>query len=319
MGLQAAGGAGLGLLGGWLCIRSMRAIDDYAVEVALSLGVAMGVYAMAAQVHVSGPIAVVVAGLMVGSSGFKTAMSDTTQRYVRGFWTLIDELLNALLFLMLGLELLVVSIDPRQAGLWAGAIALVLAARVAVVLPWGAWFRFREAERGAGLILAWGGLHGALSLALALTLPAGQPRDLLLPMTFAVVIFSVVVQGLTFGTLATWLMRTPTVSRPWVIGSVRPAFRPGSIAQQGQPVAWSVHASVAPTLHDSLERVSVAAWPDSMGRRRWGSDAGDDQGRISAGQGLHQDGLPRAQQGALRLGRGPRPGGQGRSGPQFSP
>jgi CPA1 family monovalent cation:H+ antiporter len=125
-------------------------------------------------------------------------MSDTTQRYVAGFWSLVDEILNALLFLLLGLQLLSVPVAPQAAGLWVAAIPLVLVARLAVVLPWGAYFHFRHAERGPSLVLTWGGLHGALSLALALSLPPSPARNLVLSVTYAVVVFSVVVQGLTF-------------------------------------------------------------------------------------------------------------------------
>jgi CPA1 family monovalent cation:H+ antiporter len=203
--VQAVGGLALGLVAGALVIRAMRAIDDYAVEVTLSLALAVGVYEIAQLAGVSGPIAVVAAGLLIGEHGFRTAMSDTTQRYVRGFWTLVDEILNAILFLMLGLEVLAVPFDPRLAGLWAAAVVLVLGARFAVVLPWGAYFWVRQQERHAGLVLGWGGLHGALSLAMALSLPRGPAQPQLLSSTFAVVIFSVVVQGLTFGRVAAWV------------------------------------------------------------------------------------------------------------------
>jgi CPA1 family monovalent cation:H+ antiporter len=206
---QALGGGLVGLVGGAVVIRAMRAIDDYGVEVGLSIALAMGAYAVADALHVSGAIAVVVAGLLVGDRGMRTAMSDTTQRYVRGFWTLVDEILNALLFLLLGLELLVVPLTPALGGLALAALALVTATRLAVVLPWGAYFHFRNNERGASVLLAWGGLHGALSLALALSLPAGQGRDVLLTVTFAVVIASVLVQGLTFGRLAARLSPEP--------------------------------------------------------------------------------------------------------------
>ena len=202
--IQAAGGLVLGVVSGLLVIRAMRAIDDYAVEVTLSLALATGAYAMAQMLGVSGPIAVVAAGLLVGDSGFRTAMSDTTQRYVQGFWTLVDEILNGLLFLLLGLEVLVIPFDLRLAGLWGVALVLVLAARFAVVLPWGTYFQLRQQERHAGVVLGWGGLHGALSLALALSVPKGPAQGLILSTTFAVVIFSVVVQGLTFGRVAAW-------------------------------------------------------------------------------------------------------------------
>jgi CPA1 family monovalent cation:H+ antiporter len=189
----------------------MRMIDDYAVEVALSLALAGGVYAAADVLHLSGPIAVVAAGLLLGDLSVNTAMSETSQRYVRAFWTVVDEILNALLFLLLGLELLVVPIDLRSAGLWLIAIPLVLLVRLATVFPWGAYFHFRRAERGPNLILTWGGLHGALSLALALSIPAGPHRPLILSLTYAVVVFSVAVQGLTFGPLVDALGRRSSV------------------------------------------------------------------------------------------------------------
>ena len=179
----------------------MRMIDDYPVEVAVTLALAVGAYALAQALTLSGPIAVVAAGLMVGDAGVAQAMSDTTRRYVLAFWSLIDELLNALIFLLLGLELVAVDLDLRQAGFWLAAIALTLGVRWLVVAPWGAFFQVRR-DPGATAILAWGGLHGALSLALALSLPAGAARDLLLPATFVVVLFSVIVQGLTFPRLA---------------------------------------------------------------------------------------------------------------------
>jgi len=212
--IQAAGGLILGIVSGVLIIRVMRAIDDYAVEVTLSLALAMGAYAVAQALGVSGPIAVVAAGLLMGDSGLRTAMSETTQRYVRGFWTLVDEILNGLLFLLLGLEVLVIPFDARLAGLWAAAIVLVLAARFAVVMPWGAYFQIRENQRHAGLVLGWGGLHGALSLAMALSIPRGPAQGLILSTTFAVVIFSVVVQGLTFGRVAGWHAGAPAAARP---------------------------------------------------------------------------------------------------------
>ncbi len=200
--VEAGGGLALGLVSGIVAVRAMRAIDDYAVEVSITLGLAMGAYAAAQALHISGPIAAVAAGLIVGDGGTASAMSETTRRYLQGFWTLIDEILNALLFLMLGLELVVVGLNLRNAGFWLAAIGLVLAARLVVVLPWGAFFRRRHDERGAIAILAWGGLHGALSLALALSLPATGSRDLILSTTYVVVLFSVAVQGLTFPWLA---------------------------------------------------------------------------------------------------------------------
>ncbi len=146
--IEAGGGFAIGLVLGTVVIRAMRAIDEYAVEVALSLALATGAYALAQALHVSGPIAVVVAGLMIGDRAAKSAMSEATQTYVRGFWTLIDEILNALLFLLLGLEVIIIPFEPRAAGLWAVGIVLVLLARFAVVLPWGAISTSARKSRG---------------------------------------------------------------------------------------------------------------------------------------------------------------------------
>lgn len=205
--IQAGGGLALGALSAWAVIRAMRMIDDYVVEVSLTVALAMGVYAGGQALHLSGPIAVVGAGLLVGDGGARKSMSEATAAHLNSFWTLIDEMLNALLFFMLGLQLLVLPLVPRQAGLCAAAILLVLATRFAVVLPWGSWLNLRHEQHGANLALAWGGLHGALSLALALSVPAGPQRPLILAAAYAVAIFSVAVQGLTFGPLAAALQR----------------------------------------------------------------------------------------------------------------
>ncbi|HEV2363946.1 MAG TPA: sodium:proton antiporter [Caulobacteraceae bacterium] len=198
--VQAAGGLALGALAGRLVHAAMRAVDDFVVEVSLSLALAMGVYGLAQALHLSGPIAVVGAGLVLGESD-AGVRSATTEAYLRNFWTLVDEILNALLFFLLGLQLFAVRMELRDAGLAVAAILLVLAARFAVVLPWGSYLHLRREERGASVVLAWGGLHGALSLALALSIPAAAQRPLILALTYVVAVFSVAVQGLTFGPL----------------------------------------------------------------------------------------------------------------------
>jgi CPA1 family monovalent cation:H+ antiporter len=185
----------------------MRLIDDYLVEVSLSLALAMGVYAAAQGLHLSGPIAAVGAGLVMGASRTGPAMSETTRAHLTTFWTLVDELLNAVLFFLLGLMLLMAPVTPRGVALGAAAIIATLAARIVVVLPWGAYFRRRHQERGASAILAWGGLHGALSVALALSLPPSPVQPLILAATYAVCVFSVAVQGISFAPLATRLSR----------------------------------------------------------------------------------------------------------------
>ena len=198
--IQAGGGLAFGFLAAFLVIRALAAIDDHAVQAMLSLALAAGLYAAAEAMHLSGPIAVVAAGLLFGDRS-RDVVSPTSQGHLEAFWVLVDEILNALLFFLLGLELLVAPFNPRFLGLWAVAIPLVLAARLAVVAPWGTYFHLRGEERGSSLILTWGGLHGALSFALALSIPEGPERPLLLSMTYAVVVFSVAVQGLTFGSL----------------------------------------------------------------------------------------------------------------------
>lgn len=215
--LQAAGGLALGLGAAFVAIRAMRLVDDFVVEVTLSLALAMGVYAAAQGLHLSGPIAAVGAGLLLGEARGDATMSEATRAHLTSFWTLIDEILNAVLFFMLGLLLLVVPLQARLIGLALAAIALVLAARGVVVLPWGAYFHLRQEERGASAILVWGGLHGALSVALALTLPSSPTRPLVLAATYAVCVFSVAVQGITFGPLAARVGRP----RPAAAGAPR--------------------------------------------------------------------------------------------------
>ncbi len=199
--IEAFGAVALGAIAAWLVVLAMRAIDDYAVEVTLSLALATGVYALASALHLSAPIAAATAGLIVGNIGARSAMSATTQRYVEGFWTLIDDILNAVLFALFGLRAATISFDWRHAGLWALAAVAVLIARMIVIAP-TALAMAKQGEKGAAPILLWGGMHGALSAALALLLPASPARDVLVPLTFAVVCASIVVQGTTFAQLA---------------------------------------------------------------------------------------------------------------------
>ena len=205
--VQALGGLLFGVVAAMLTIRAMATMDEFAVEVSMTIALAMAVYAAALALHLSGAIAVVGAGMMFGGERAKRAMIGETEIYLKSFWTLVDEILNALLFLLLGVEMLVIPFYPGQAGLIVAVVLLVVIARFAVVLPWGAYFRMRHAERGATMILGWGGLHGALSLALALSLPQGPQRALILAVTYAVVAFSIAAQGLTFAPLTRFLQR----------------------------------------------------------------------------------------------------------------
>lgn len=204
--VEAGGGALLGLAVGWLGYEAMGSIDEYNVELMISLAVVMGGYSLAQFLHVSGPVAMAVAGLLIGNAGVQLAMSETTRDYVLNFWALIDELLNAVLFLLIGLEVIAIVPDPMLLLVGALAIPLVLVARaLAVTVPLAALRPFLTMGRLAVPTLIWGGLRGGISIALALSLPEGPARVAILAVTYAVVLFSVVVQGGSIGSLITRL------------------------------------------------------------------------------------------------------------------
>ena len=206
--VEALGGAALGAVTGYVAYRAMRAIDDYSIEVLISLALVAGTYAIASRLVISGPIAVVVAGLLVGSRGPRDALSDQTQRYLFGFWTLIDEMLNSVLFLLIGLEVLVLRFEPAFGWLMALAVPVVLVARlVAVSGPVLLLGMFRKFERGTIPVLTWGGLRGGISVALALSLPEVAEKSALLAATYAVVLFTLIVQGLSLRALIKWVVR----------------------------------------------------------------------------------------------------------------
>lgn len=197
--VEALGGALLGLAAGWIGYRAMKAIDDYAVEVLVTLAVVMGGYSLASALHISGPVAMAVAGLLIGNHGVAHAMSDVTRDYVHKFWALIDEVLNAVLFLLIGLEAVLLAGRLGLMGLGLLTIPLVLAARaVSVGAPLTAW-RSLLPFRLAFPVMVWGGLRGGISIALALSLPVGPMKDILVAATYVVVLFSVLVQGGTIG------------------------------------------------------------------------------------------------------------------------
>lgn len=195
---EAIGGIIFGLGIGLAAYRLLRKVDDYTVEVLITLALVCGGYTLAAQLHTSGPIAIVVAGLLIGNYGRRLAMSETTRDHLDKFWELIDEILNAILFVWIGLEVLVLAftVDFLLIGLI--AIPLTLGARFISVWSTISLFKFkRQFTRNATLILTWGGLRGGISIALALSLPAGEWRDLIVSITYVVVVFSILVQGLT--------------------------------------------------------------------------------------------------------------------------
>ncbi len=200
--LEAVGGGLIGLATGYVAYRAMRQVDEYVVEVFISLALVMGTYTLADRLHTSGPIAVVIAGLLIGTRGPGDAMSETTQRYLFGFWTMIDELLNSVLFLLIGLELIVVGINLRFGWLALLAIPLVLAARaISVAVPIAGLSYFVRFIKGTIPVLIWGGVRGGISVALALSLPYGEERSIILTATYAVVLFSIILQGLTLKTV----------------------------------------------------------------------------------------------------------------------
>lgn len=199
---EAVGGAVFGLGAGYIAYRMLRSIDHYQVEVLITLALVAGGYALADTLHLSGPIAIVVAGLLIGNHGRFLGMSDKTREHLDVFWELVDEILNAVLFVLIGLEVLVLTFTRTDliAGLL--IIPVVLLARfVAVGVPVTLLRSFRPFSRGAVRIMTWGGLRGGISVALALSLPASPERDAILAMTYAVVVFSIIVQGLTIGAL----------------------------------------------------------------------------------------------------------------------
>lgn len=212
--VDAGGGVLLGLATGWVAFRAMQSTDEYNVEVMISLAVVMGGYALARQLHISGPVAMAVAGLLIGNAGVAEAMSDTTRDYLIKFWSLIDEILNAVLFLMIGLVVVTIPFDVRLILVGLVAIPLVLIARaIAVMLPLAAMRPFLNLGAMAPPILIWGGLRGGISVALALGLPDGLSRSVELTATYIVVLFAVIAQGGTIARLIAWWPR-PSAQDP---------------------------------------------------------------------------------------------------------
>ena len=195
--LEAVGGAALGLAVGWVGYLAMKAIDDYPVELLITLALVMGGYAAAQSLHISGPVAMAVAGLLIGNRGVAYAMSDTTRDHIIKFWGLVDEVLNAILFLLIGLEGVALIGNANLLLVGVMAIPLVLLARTLSVggplLFWRKSLPFRSTMP----VLVWGGLRGGISIALALSLPAGEMKDLLVTATYVIVLFSVLAQGST--------------------------------------------------------------------------------------------------------------------------
>ncbi len=199
---EAGGGLAFGLALGSLAYFLLKSVDNYHIEGLLTVAVAMGGYAAAGHLHISGPIAIAVTGLLVGNQGRLYGMSATTRRHLDSFWELVDDGLKALLFVMVGLELLVLHAAPAHLAATLLLIPAVLLARfISVAVPLGLASPLLPTSLGAMAVLTWGGLRGGLSLAMALALPASPHRDLLLVATYGVVVFSILVQGMSVGPL----------------------------------------------------------------------------------------------------------------------
>jgi CPA1 family monovalent cation:H+ antiporter len=210
--VEVGGGIFLGGVIGYVAYWMLKTIDNYQVEILITLALVTGGYQLATSWHLSGPLAMVVAGLMIGNHGRLMAMSDTTRDHLDLFWELVDEILNALLFLLIGLEIFVLTWSGQAFSAGLVLIVVVLASRmIAVSLPVQALKRARTFSPGIVRILTWGGLRGGISVALALALPKDgslheESRQAILMATYLVVIFSIAVQGLTLKPLISRLL-----------------------------------------------------------------------------------------------------------------
>jgi CPA1 family monovalent cation:H+ antiporter len=201
--VEVIGGLVLGLILGWITFRLMKSIDQYEVEVIITIATVMGGTFLAQKFHLSAPLAMVTAGLMVGNDRVrKSAMSDVTEQYVDKFWELVDVLLNTILFVMIGMEILMLTFEGKYILAGVLAIPLLLFARyLSLLLPIKYFSKKLNFVPRTNLIMTWGGLRGGISIALALSLTQDMHRDLFLVITYIVVVFSIIVQGLTLGKL----------------------------------------------------------------------------------------------------------------------
>ena len=200
---EAGGGLLFGAMLGYLAHFLIKSIDNYRVEVLITLTVVMCGYSVADHFHLSGPLAIIIAGIIMGTKGKREGMSELSRDYLGKFWDLTDEIFNAILFLLIGLEMLIIKINPTIMIIGCIMIAVVLLARLlCVAIPvmfLRIWIKF---ENNAILMLTWGGLRGGLSVAMALSIPEAMHRDEFVLITYIIVVFSIIVQGLTIGKLA---------------------------------------------------------------------------------------------------------------------
>jgi len=207
-GQEVGGGIVLGLGLGWIAFQTLKSIDEYKIEVQITLALVMLITVLAGVLHISGPIAVVLAGLLLGNHGREFAMSPTTIEHIETFWGLLDEILNAVLFLLIGLEVFAISLDPLHLAAGLLMIPCVLAARyISAGLPVRILTAMREPlPRNTVAVLTWSGLRGGISVALVLSLPRFPGRDLVLTVVYVVVLFSILAQGLTVRRVVTRLL-----------------------------------------------------------------------------------------------------------------
>ena len=209
--LEAGGGVLLGAFLGFTASNVMKKIDDYKVSVLITLSIVMGGFLIAKELHFSSPLAMVIAGLIIGNFGKTAAMSETTRDYLSKFWELIDEILNAILFLFIGFELLM--LPDLQEQLLLGVIAIficLLARTLAIFIPAQTILRKNTYSKGSLTTMVWGGIRGGVSIALVMSIPnsVGDIKDVLLEVTYIVVLFSIVVQGLTVGKVAKKVLKS---------------------------------------------------------------------------------------------------------------
>ena len=197
---EVFGGIALGLAMGWIGFQLMKAIEHYETEVLITIGLVMGIYTIAHYIHFSGPLAVVVAGIYIGNKSPKMAWGETTKSYVDKFWEMIDVSMNAILFVLIGFELLVISYKGEYFLLGLAGIPIALLARyIALIGPTYYFRRRNDFIPKTDLIMTWGGIRGGISIALALSLRPEMERELFLTVTYIIVVFSIIVQGLTIG------------------------------------------------------------------------------------------------------------------------
>lgn len=207
--LEAGGGVVLGALLGYTASKAMKKVDDYKVSVLITLSIVMGGFLIAKELHFSSPLAMVIAGLIIGNYGKKVAMSPETRDYLGKFWELIDEILNAILFLFIGFELLMLPDLEKQLFLGIAAIAIVLFSRLlSIVIPLKSILRKNTYSRGSVITMVWGGIRGGVSIALVMSMPTNEYKDVLLEITYIVVLFSIIIQGLTVGKVANKVLAT---------------------------------------------------------------------------------------------------------------